>query len=56
MPIFFRHPNPNPNQLLPTLFSSAALFESTAVVNFQGRTGQRKSAAKILLVLERQFK
>ncbi len=55
-PIFFQHPNPNPNQLLPTLFSSAALFESTAADNFQGRTGQRGSAANFFLALECQFK
>ncbi len=53
---FFRHPNPNPNQLLPTSFSSAALFKWTAADNFQGRTGQRGSDANYFLALERQFK
>ncbi len=53
---FFRNPNPNPNQLLPTLFSSAALFESTAADNFQERTGQGRSAVIFFLAPERQFK
>jgi hypothetical protein len=38
------------------LFSSAALFKSTAANNFQGRAGQRGSAANFFLALERQFK
>jgi hypothetical protein len=53
---FFWHPNPNPNQLLPMSFSSAALFEPTAANNFQGRNGQRGSAANFFLALEHQFK
>jgi hypothetical protein len=48
--IFSQNPNPDPNQLLPTSFSSVALFELTAADNFQGRTGQHGSAANFFPV------
>jgi hypothetical protein len=44
-------------QLLPTLFSFAALFGLTAADNFQGgETGQRGSAANFFLTQECQYK
>jgi hypothetical protein len=39
-----------------TLFSFAALFGLTAVDNFQGKIGQRGSAADFFLTQERQYK
>jgi hypothetical protein len=43
-------------QLLPTSFSFATLFGLTAANNFQGETGQRRSAANFFLTQERQYK
>jgi hypothetical protein len=43
-------------QLLPTLFSFAALFGLTAADNFQGETGQRGSTANFFLTQECQYK